>query len=372
MKWRIPLSDIDFGPEEAAAVADVVHSKWLTMGTVTQEFERAFADYVGAKYAIAVANGTVALHLALSVLDIGPGDEVIIPDLTFVATANAVSYTGATPLIVDVDPIYWTINPKTVEANITSRTKAIIPVHLYGHPADMDPIMDIADQYGLYVIEDAAEAHGAEYKGRLVGGLGHIGVFSFYGNKIITTGEGGMLTSNNLELMEKARFLKDHGMSTEKRYYHPVVGFNYRMTNIQAAIGLAQLERIEQIIQRKLNIARLYHDLLEECSGICRQTCAEWAKSIYWMYSILVTERDFLTRDGVMLALRQREIDSRPFFVPMHELPPYRKDGDYFSVATDISRRGINLPSFPSMTDQNIEYISKALCSLMKKNNSFG
>jgi perosamine synthetase len=329
-----------------------------------EQFEASFAKYCNVKHAVAVMNGTVALHLALLMREIGPGDEVIIPDLTFVATANVVRYVGATPVFVDAEPATWTMDVSKLESKITSKTKAIIPVHLYGHPVDMDPVISLADKYGLYVVEDAAEAHGAEYKGKRVGGLGHVGAFSFYGNKVITTGEGGMLTTNDDHLADRARFLKDHAMSKDNRYWHPEIGYNYRMTNIQAAVGVAQLERIDQLLAGKIEVAHQYQQGLENCPGVILHPQASWAKNIYWMYSILVTDESALDRDALIAALRQCEIDSRPFFHPMHRLPPYSNAPGDYPVATDLSRRGINLPSYPALEHSQIEYICKTIREL--------
>src|SRR4051794_2062931 len=248
----IPISKPSIGPRERELVLDAVDSGWVSsIGKYIDEFEAVFARYCGTEFALAVSNGTTGLHLALVTLGIGPGDEVIIPDLTFVATANAVAYTGAKPILADVDPDTLCIDPASVKSLITERTKVIMPVHLYGHPADMDELTVIAKAYNVAVIEDAAEAHGAEYKGRRVGGLSQCGVFSFYGNKVITTGEGGMLTTNDPAFYRRAKRLRDHAMSAERRYFHDERGFNYRMTNLQAALGVAQMERIGEFLKRR-------------------------------------------------------------------------------------------------------------------------
>ncbi|MEM4522680.1 MAG: DegT/DnrJ/EryC1/StrS aminotransferase family protein, partial [Nitrososphaeria archaeon] len=259
--YNYPVAEPEIGDEELKNVIEAVKSGWVSSkGRFIDEFESSFAKYVGVKYGIATSNGTAALHLALAGLNIGSDDEVIVPDLTFAATINAVLYTRAKPVIVDINPEYWCIDPTKLEKAITSKTKAIILVHLYGHPCDMEPIMEIAEQHNLYVIEDVAEAHGAEYKGRKVGSFGHISCFSFYGNKVITTGEGGMCLTNDREIAERIKILRDHGMSPEKRYWHDVIGFNYRMTNLQAALGLAQLGKIERFIEKKREIAKKYEE----------------------------------------------------------------------------------------------------------------
>ena len=287
----IPVAEPEIGEKEKEYVRDCLDSTWISsLGKYISQFEGGFARFSGAKYGVAVCNGTVALHLALKALGIGPGDEVIVPDLTFVATPNAVAYTGAAPVLVDSDDKTWNIDPKKLEKKITRRTKAIIPVHLYGHPCDMDEVMGIANKHKLFVIEDAAEAHGAEYKGKKVGSFGNVACFSFYGNKIITTGEGGMCVTNDERLAERMAFLKDHAMDYSNKYYHPETGFNYRMTNVQAAIGLGQLERIDEIIRKKIANARLYNELLSSVKGITTPPAAERAQKDYWLYLILVED----------------------------------------------------------------------------------
>src|ERR1700759_726677 len=256
----IPISRPYIGAREKQLVLEALDSGWVSsIGKYIDDFEAGFARYCGTEYAGAVSNGTTGLHLALAALELQPGDEVIIPDLTFVATANAVAYTGATPVLADIDPDTLCIDAASVKSLISDKTRAIIPVHLYGHPADMDALTEIAHANALAIIEDAAEAHGAEYKGRRVGGLGKCGVFSFYGNKIITTGEGGMLTTNDADFHARAKRLRDHAMSPGRRYFHEKRGFNYRITNLQAALGVAQLERIEDFLARRAEIMGWYN-----------------------------------------------------------------------------------------------------------------
>ncbi len=300
------------------------------------------------------------MHLALVALGIGRGDEVIVPSLTFIATANAVHYTGATPVFADSESETWNIDPEEIARLISPRTKAIIPIHLYGHPANMGPILKLANQHALHVVEDAAEAHGALYKGQRVGSLGVINAFSFYGNKIITTGEGGMLTTNDDNLNEKVRYLRDHAMSTKKRYWHTEVGFNYRMTNLQASIGVAQMERIEEFISRKHWIAQMYNQGLQGVSFIQTPPEASWAKSVFWMYSILLADDFPIGRDEVMTRLHDQGIDSRPFFYPIHLQPPYR-DNMTLPIAENLARRGINLPSAVTLTEADIHRIVTAI-----------
>lgn len=363
MDKRIPIYMPDLSGNEKKYVIDCIETGWISsLGSYVRQFEEQFAEYCRVKHAISVANGTVALHLALISTGIGPGDEVIVPSLTFVATANVVRHAGAKPVFVDVDESYWTLDPIKLEEKITSRTKAIIPVHLYGHPADMDRILKIAEAHQLIVIEDAAEAHGAEYKGKKVGGLGNLGCFSFYGNKTLTTGEGGMVLTDDDNFAERARFLKDHGMSKERRYWHPEIGYNYRMTNLQAAVGVAQLERLDSIVSRKREIAAYYRRNLGACAGIDLHPEAEWAKNSYWMYSIVIKDDFGLSRDELMVELEDKNIETRPFFYPMHQLPPYReKDGNY-PASDRLSQRGMNLPSYPGLSDHDIDRI----CSVIR------
>jgi perosamine synthetase len=342
-------------------VLDCVDSGWISsLGQYVGRFEEEFARFSEAAHGVATSNGTTALHLALATLGIGPGDEVLVPDLTFVATANVVRYTGATPVLVDADPVTWGMDPADARGKVTARTRALIPVHVYGHPVDLDPLLGLAAERALALVEDAAEAHGARYKGRRVGALGRIGAFSFYGNKIITTGEGGMVVTNDPALAERARFLRDHAMDPERRYYHPEVGFNYRMTNIQAAIGCAQLEQAEAILARRKGIAGAYEAGLAGIPGLARPPAEPWAESVHWMYSLLVEPAFGLDRDQVRERLRARGIDSRPFFVPLHELPPYRTTAP-FPVATRLARSGINLPSGTGLEPSEIATICRAL-----------
>lgn len=347
-------------------VLDCIDTGWISsLGEYVGRFEREFARFCEARHAVATSNGTTALHLALATLGVGPGDEVLVPDLTFVATANVVRYTGATPVLVDADPVTWALDPAEAARKVSRRTRVIMPVHVYGHPADLDPLLALGAEHGLVVLEDAAEAHGARYKGRRVGALGRIGAFSFYGNKIITTGEGGMLVTNDGALAERAAFLRDHAMDRKRRYYHPEIGFNYRMTNIQAAIGCAQLEQAEAILDRRKAIAAAYEAGLAGISGLGRPPAEPWAENVYWMYSVLVEDAFGRDRDAVREGLRARGVDSRPFFVPLHELPPYRSDFP-FPVATRLSRRGINLPSGTGLGLEEIATVCQALRDLAR------
>lgn len=363
----IPVYTPSLDGREEKYVLDAVRSGWISsLGSYVTRFEQEFARFCGVHHAISVSNGTVALHLALHALGIGPGDEVIVPSLTFVATANAVHYTGAAPIFADVDPTTWCIDPEDVQRCITPRTRAIIPVHLYGHPAPMPALQELADTHNLILVEDAAEAHGAAIHGRRVGGWGRIAAFSFYANKIITTGEGGMLTTDDEALASRCRTLRDHAMPPHRRYWHEEVGFNYRMTNLQAAVGVAQMERIEHFLARKRAIAAHYRERLADLPGITFAAERSDYTNVYWMVSILVEPPYALSRDELILALRERGIDSRPFFHPMDTLPPYRSDSPR-PVALHLSRCGLNLPSSPSLTDAQIDYICDVLCTLGRR-----
>lgn len=362
--YRVPVYEPDLSGHEIEYVLDCMSSGWISgKGRYVSQFEEAFAAFCGVSYGVSTFNGTVALDLALATLGIGPGDEVITSDLTFAATANAIRHVGAIPVFVDSEPKTWNIDPSRIEEAITPATKAIIIVHLYGHPADMDPILNIASRYGLFVIEDAAEAHGALYKGRRVGSLGHLACFSFYGNKIITTGEGGMIVTDNAGLAERARFLRGQAMHSAVPYYHPEVGYNFRMTNLQAAIGLAQLERIDELISRKRQIARWYADRISSLPGLTFSPEAEWATSVYWMNSVLIDPETGVTAKYVRERLAEARIETRPFFFPMHTLPPYIHAivARRYPVAERLSKQGINLPSSPRLDEETVDFIVNAL-----------
>lgn len=362
----IPVAEPRLDGNEFKYVKDCVKSGWISsIGEYIKQFEDEFSGYIGTKHGIATSSGTTALHLALVSLGIGPGDEVIVPTLSFIATANCVAYTGATPVFVDSEPQTWNIDPNEIEKHITDRTKAIIPVHLYGHPSNMDPILELAEKHSLHVIEDAAEAHGAEYKKKKVGSLGIMGCYSFYGNKIITTGEGGMITTNNTDIAEKIMMLRDHAMSKTKRYWHPTIGYNYRMTNMQAAVGLAQVERIEHYIAAKRDIANMYNSQFNDIPNITPPPEMKWARNVFWLYSILVDDVD---RDHLMVYLREKGIDSRPFFYPMHTQPPYEDHTrEELGVACDLAARGLSLPSATTLKRKQIYYICETLIEAISK-----
>ena len=368
----IPIAAPVIGEREIAYVTDAVRSGWVSsLGTYIGRFEQEFAHYVGVSHAITVNNGTVGLYLALHALGIGPGDEVLVPDMTFVATVHAVLQVGATPVLVDVEPDTWCIDPHAAERAITSRTRAIIPVHIYGHPADMQAILILARKYELFVIEDAAEAHGAQVDHQQVGSFGKLGVFSFYGNKIITTGEGGMVTTNDPDLAEYLRFLKDHGMSPDRRYYHTELSFNFRMTNLQAALGLAQLEQIEEFIAKKQAIYSWYADALSQVSSLQLPVTRPGVRNVFWLFSIVLGERCRLSREDLCSALYSQGIDWRPFFVPMHQLPHLSKfrtvgrEDEHCPVSERLGARGLNLPSGCSLDEATVRWIADRVVRLV-------
>ncbi|MBZ5790064.1 DegT/DnrJ/EryC1/StrS family aminotransferase [Burkholderia contaminans] len=360
---RIYVAEPKLAGKEREYVLDCIDSTWISSnGKYITAFENEFARFCGVKHAIATNNGTTALHLALVAMGLQPGDEVLVPTVTYIATANAVRYCGATPVLVDVQPGTMNIDPDDLERHITPRTKGIIPVHLYGHPAQMEPIMRIAKDHGLFVLEDAAEAHGAEYMGQKVGSFGTCSTFSFFGNKIVTTGEGGMITTDDDDLAAKLRLYRGQGMDPNRRYWFPVVGYNYRMTNIQAAIGLAQMENIEQAISAREQVAAWYNDALASLvTKISLPEEAPWAKQVYWMYNIFLREGGEERRDAVMRNLDlQGGIETRPVFHPMHVMPPYAQ-ASTFPVADSWAQRGINLPTHQLLTRDDVYRIADAL-----------
>lgn len=363
----IPVCEPELGEEELKNVMDCIKRKMIsgTAGRYIEEFEEEFSKFCGVKYGIATTSGTTALHLAVESLDIGNGDEVIAPTLTNAATVFAIVYSGAKPVLVDSEPKTWNIDPNRIEEKITENTKAILPVHLYGHPADMNPILDIAEDHDLYVIEDAAEAHGAEYRGKKAGSFGEVGCFSFYANKIITTGEGGMIVTNSDEISEKARLLRNLAFSKEKRFLHDYIGFNYRMTNVQAAIGIAQLKKIDKFIEKKRQIAKLYNSLLKNINGITLPREMDWAKNVYWMYSILVEDEFGVSRDVLMKKLEERGIETRTFFISMHQQPVFKKMGMFkkesYPVAEELSKKGLYLPSGTGLARKQVEHVCNSI-----------
>jgi perosamine synthetase len=362
----IPVCEPVLDGNEERYVLDCLKSNWISSsGRYIPAFEERFSAYCGTRHGIACSSGTAALHLALAALKIGPGDEVIVPSFTLIVAANTVLLTGATPVLVDVDPKTWGMDPARIAERLTARTKAIMAVHMYGHPCDMDPILELAGRHGCAVIEDASEAHGAEYKGRKVGSLGDAGCFSFYGNKIITTGEGGMVVTNREDLAARARMLRNQAFG-EPRFVHQEIGFNYRMTNLQAAIGLAQCERIKEKVERKRDMARQYHRLLNGSPHLTLPPEASWAKNVYWMYGVLLRDSFGRARDEVMRLLHGQGVETRAFFHPLHKQPALNgrlapAGSNRFPVSEELGARGLYLPSGLGLTTAQIEEVTARL-----------
>ena len=366
MSKRYPVYMPELHGNEKKYVNDCLDSTWISSrGKYVSAFEESFANYLGINYATAVNNGTVAIHGALLALGIGPGDEVIVPTLTYIASVNPVKYVGATPVFAECDKTYWQIDPADIKRKINSKTKAVIVVHLYGHPCPMDEIVEICTQNKIFLIEDCAESLGSTYKGKHTGTFGDIAAFSFFGNKTITTGEGGMIVSKNKSTIEKAANFKNQGISTEIQYWHDVIGYNYRMTNICAAIGLAQLEHINPIIEQKTRVANTYKTLFEN-SGIQIQPQHPDVFHVYWMCAFLLPIN--INRDHMRAYLEEFGIESRPVFYPVHTMPMYLEDakGMSFPNSDEISKRGINLPSYPALSNDDITFIANKVLDFIK------
>lgn len=359
----IPVSSPALLGNEKRYVNECLDSTWISsIGTFIEEFERRFAAYCRTGQAVSCMNGTVALHLALLGLGIGPGDEVLVPSLTYVASANAVRYCGAEPVFVDSDRRTWNLDPADLERKITPRTRAVLAVHLYGKPAPMAEILAIARARGLAVVEDVAEAIGATYGGRPAGALADVAAFSFFGNKIITCGEGGMVLTDDPALGRRIRQLKGQGQDFERRYWFPVVGYNYRMTNIQAALGLAQLERIDDYLTARDEIDAWYREELSGRKEITLQARDGGERSICWLFSGVLPRHAGAARDEVMARLRQAGVDSRPFFYPCHTLPPYQTGRPAECPEAEwLGGRGLSLPTWVGMTREHVRRVATAL-----------
>ncbi len=371
----IPVCEPTLLGNEIQYVKDALDTGWISSaGKYIPAFEEKFAAYCGVKHGIAVCNGTSALHLALTAVGIGQGDEVIIPDFTMIASAFAVCYTGAKPVFVDAEPFTWNIDPAKIEEKITIRTKAIMPVHIYGHPSDMDPILEIAKKYKVKIIEDAAEAHGAEYKGKKVGSFGDINAFSFFANKNITTGEGGMVVTNDVELADMCRYFKNlcFPLQEKRSYIHRDIGFNYRMSNLHAAVGLAQVEKADEYRVMRIRNARLYHEYLQDVPGITLQPEGFNCLNVYWMNGVLVEPKVYgRTRDELVAYLKTQGIDTRNFFIGMHRQPSLEKfgcdiSGDY-PVSDNLSENGFYLPSASHLKPEQIRFICDQIIEFKKK-----
>lgn len=354
--YKIPVYQPSLNGNEKKYVNECLDSTWISSkGRFINDFENSFSDYIDVKHATTVSNGTVAIHLALLALGIGEGDEVIVPTLTYIASVNSIAYTGAKPVFVDSLATSWQIDPKDVIKKITPNTKAIMAVHLYGHPCDMDQLLSICKEYNLFLIEDCAEAIGTRYKGKHVGSFGDISTFSFFGNKTITTGEGGMVVTNDDTLYDRAVHFKGQGLAKHRQYWHDVIGYNYRMTNICAAIGLAQMENIEEVLKAKVKIADTYRNLLKDTSVEFHNAGNENVYHSYWMCSILL--KDSKEREMVRKHLDENGIETRPLFYPVHTMPMYSDKYQRHPIAENIGWRGINLPSYPGLSTIDIEFI---------------
>jgi perosamine synthetase len=358
----IPVNQPLLDGREKELLIECIESGWISSdGPFVEKFEKDFANYIGVDYGIAVCNGTAALETALFAAGVEKGDEVIMPSFTIISCALAAIRLGAVPVLVDSEPETWNMDTKQIEGRITSRTKVIMPVHIYGHPVDMDPVMEIAKKYNLIVIEDAAEVHGAEYKKRKCGSIGHIACFSFYANKIITTGEGGMVVTSDKNTAAKAKSYRNLCFRPEKRFYHTELGNNYRMTNMQAALGVAQMERIEEFILIKRRLGEYYHKELSTINGIKTQWEKPWAKTVYWMYCIELDQSLSINADEMMRRLGEKGIGTRPFFLGLHEQPVLHKLGlfknEQYQITERIARYGLYLPSGLTLTEKQVDEV---------------
>ena len=365
MSFKYPVYQPSLAGNEKKYVMDCLDSTWISSkGKYLAEFESKFAERIDIKHATAVCNGTVALHLALLTLGIKEGDEVIVPSLTYIASVNAIAYTGATPVFVDSLRSTWQMNPEDVRKKITPRTKAIMAVHLYGHSCDMDALSAICKEHQIFLIEDAAEAFGTYYKGKHAGTFGDISTFSFFGNKTITTGEGGMVVTNDETLFDRAVHFRGQGLAQHREYWHDVIGYNYRMTNICAAIGLAQLEQADTFIAQKKAVSLEYISQLQNLPLDYHHEEKDTTHS-YWMFSVLLD--NIKDREPLREHLKLNGVETRPLFYPVHTMPMYSKNYQKHEVAENIGWRGINLPSYPGLTKEDITYICDSIKGYFSK-----
>ena len=368
---KVPVNEPVIMKEAKEFVAETMESGWISSaGKYIEQFEAEFAAFLGVKHAVTTTSGTTAIHLALATLGITKGDEVIVPDFTMMGSILPVLYCGATPVFVDAEPKTFNIDPSLIEKKITKKTKAILPVHLYGRSADMDPILAIAKKHGIPVIEDAAEAHGATYKGRICGSMGDAACFSFYANKIITTGEGGMFVTNNDQLAARARTLKDLAHSAQKRFWHAEMGFNYRMTNLQAAVGLGQLKHIDEFIKHKQWMADRYQAGLKDVKGLRLPTTQKDSLNVYWMYGVLVEDSFPFTKDELRAALKEKGVDTRDFFYSSASQPLFKdlpSAKESFPVSKMLSERGFYLPSGLALTEEQVTYVCEVAREIAAK-----
>jgi len=371
----IPVNEPLLGERELEYVAECIRTGWISSaGHFIDDFEAKWAAYCGMQYGIAVSNGTVALQAAVQCLDLHPGDEVIMPTFTIISCAQAITYNAGVPVLIDVEPRTWCMDIRQIADKITPRTRAIMPVHIYGHPVDMDPVLKLAEKHHLAIIEDAAEAHGAEYLSgrngansgwRRCGGIGQLGTFSFYANKLITTGEGGMVLTNNSVYAGRLRGLRNLCFRPERRFYHTELGHNFRLTNLQAALGLAQLERMEQIVAKKRWMGRAYTERLRDIPGLQLPVEESWAKSVYWMYGVVIDESRKMDAVEFARRLKAEGVDTRPFFLGMHEQPVFLEQGlfrnEHYPMAERIARQGLYLPSGLTLTETQLGQVGEAV-----------
>ena len=368
----IPVSTPVLGGNEKKYLAECVDSGWISSeGPFVKKFETQFAAKVNREYGIAVSSGTAALAAAVTALGIGEGDEVIMPAFTIISCAAAIVRAGAKPVLIDSDPATWNMDVTQIEAKITPATKAIMAVHIYGLPVDMDPVLQLAKKYNLKVIEDSAEAHGQNYNGKPCGSFGDVSIFSFYPNKLITTGEGGMIVTDNEEITERCKSLRNLCFQSERRFVHEQLGWNYRMTNLQAALGVAQLEQIGKFAKRKRQMGKLYTKLLSDIDSI--QLPVEkigYADNIYWVYGVVLKDKVPFDAKEAMNRLAQRKIGTRPFFWPMHLQPVFKKmglfEGESYPISEKLAERGFYIPSGLALTDEQIECVSQSLQVILK------
>jgi perosamine synthetase len=367
----IPVNEPLLDGNEKKYLIECIDTGWISSeGPFVKKFEEMFSRYTGVKHGIAVCNGTAALEVALAAIDLQPGEEVIMPTFTIISCALAILRRGGIPVLVDVEPDTWCMDINQLKGKITSKTKAIMPVHMYGHPVDMDPITELAEKHKLYIIEDAAEVHGAEYKGRKCGSIGHINCFSFYANKIITTGEGGMIVTDDDKLAERARLHRNLCFKEGRRFYHEELGGNSRMTNLQAAVGVAQMERIDEFVEIKRRNGIMYNGRLADVDCLQIPVEKEWAKNVFWMYGVVIDESTGVDAERFATDLKDNGIATRPFFLGMHEQPVFHKMGffknEHYPVAERIARQGLYLPSGLTLTEEQISIVAGAVKELME------
>ena len=367
----IPVNTPLLNGNEKKYINEAIDTGWISSeGPFVKRFEEEFSYYIGREYGIAVSNGSAALDIAIKAIGVNKGDEIIMPSFTIISPAFSIIRQGGIPILVDSNPITWSMDVTKIEEKITPKTKAILVVHIYGFPADMDPVIELAKKYNLKIIEDAAEMHGQTYKGKKCGSFGDISIFSFYPNKHITTGEGGMVVTDNNTIAKKCKELRNLCFVPKKRFVHEDIGWNYRMTNLQAALGVAQLEQIDTFIKRKREIGALYHDLLQNIPGITLMpkstNCAE---NIYWVVGLILNEKSQLNVEGVINKLKEKKIGTRPFFYPMHLQPIFQKMGlfknEKYPVAENLAENGFYIPCGLGISNEEIKFVAQSLIKIL-------